>query len=645
MSSFYYYRYPTSDHFYKFYFLLITLFSCTAAFGQTERITSFDSQIRIDTSGDVYITETIKVISNGEEIKRGIYRSLPLTRVIADQPTQRIKYDIIKVSKDGQESPYHTEKNGGFLMIYIGAEDVFLDPGNYTYEIAYKSARQIGFFEKYDEIYWNATGTQWIFPIDSVTATVELPAGVRLFQNACYTGPVGSTESNCTFSTSGQSNLKWTASGLGPEEGLTIAAGFSKGFIAPPPKPGFLQKNSVLFLSLAGILGLFIYYYNNWRKYGIDPSRPTIYPQFNVPGDLSPASMGYIWKERMDNKFISSAIINLAVKGYLEIKEVETNQFLGLFKKKNYALVKKKAVDQNLPSEELKLMHNIFSGTEELLLDGKYDPSIAQMVRNFESEVTSQNDALVSKGNNNKLLIKPALILILGSLILSLLDWLLIEREGPIILIVFFAFVFLVIFFFLGRYLVNRFPLVKWIFGIIYVGMMILMYYIYSYDKEKEFHLNIYLIFGFIITGFFVTLIYQFLIRRPSEEKLNMQSLIEGFKMYMGAAEKNQLQHFNPPKMTPEIFEKLLPFAIILGVDEIWGEKFKSLLESMSIEPSSYHSGWYSGSYISPSAFGDSLNSSISSTMSSASTPPSSSGSGGGGSSGGGGGGGGGGGW
>ena len=149
----------------------------------------------------------------------------------------------------------------------------------------------------------------------------------------------------------------------------------------------------------------------------------------------------------------------------------------------------------------------------------------------------------------------------------------------------------------------------------------------------------------FIVLGFTSLIIYQFLIRRPSEKKLEKKSLIDGFKMYMGAAENEQLKFHNPPQMTPESFEKLLPFAMVLGVDEIWGKKFDALLTKMSTE---HKNNWYVGSSMNHFAMTSILNSSLTNSIQSAATKPSSSGSSGSGSggfSGGGGGGGGGGGW
>jgi uncharacterized membrane protein len=130
---------------------------------------------------------------------------------------------------------------------------------------------------------------------------------------------------------------------------------------------------------------------------------------------------------------------------------------------------------------------------------------------------------------------------------------------------------------------------------------------------------------------------------------------IEGFKMYLATAEQSRLEMLHPPERTPELFERYLPYAMALEVENEWGEQFTDVFAAAATgggEDNGYHPSWYHGrrgygGWSAPGRFASSLGSSIGSSISSAATPPSSSGSGsgGGGSSGGGGGGGGGGGW
>ena len=108
----------------------------------------------------------------------------------------------------------------------------------------------------------------------------------------------------------------------------------------------------------------------------------------------------------------------------------------------------------------------------------------------------------------------------------------------------------------------------------------------------------------------------------------------------------------HPPELTTELFEKYLPYALALDVENAWAEKFSSVLGRAATAPgqsNGYQPSWYHGTNRNLASIGDfagNLGSSIGSAVSSSSTAPgSSSGGSGGGSSGGGGGGGGGGGW
>ncbi|MDP2157662.1 MAG: DUF2207 domain-containing protein, partial [Nitrospirota bacterium] len=113
------------------------------------------------------------------------------------------------------------------------------------------------------------------------------------------------------------------------------------------------------------------------------------------------------------------------------------------------------------------------------------------------------------------------------------------------------------------------------------------------------------------------------------------------------ATGKDRMNMMNPLDRTPEVFEKFLPYALALDVEQQWAEQFSEVLSRAAEK--GYQPSWYYGTSVgafSVIGFADSLGGAFANAVSSASTAPgSSSGSGGGGSSGGGGGGGGGGGW
>lgn len=608
-----------------------------------EKILSFHSDIDVDKNSGITVTEHIKVHSLGVNIKRGIYRALPLSRNLNNK-TKKVKYTILSIKKNGTEEDYHNKIEDGFLKIYVGNKDIILSPGDYEYEIKYTADHQIGFFNKYDELYWNVNGTYWDFDIDTISAKINLPEGGRIIQNSCYTGAYGSNSQNCTATVLSDNSIEWSATDLKANEGLTIAVGFNKGLMTPPPPPTFLEKFGILIGGFIIFLGLIFYYYTTWRKYGVDPEKPVVYPQFNVPENLSPASLGYIKSENFKNKYLTAAIVNLAVKGYVQIVEGEDSGLLGLFSSKTFTIKKLKEADESLPKEEINLMNTLFSNySDSVKFDGKYDSNIERVVTNFKQTLKFQHDKFLNEGNNSGKLVLPILLIIVVYALGLFLSYT-IYPEAEKVAIGIALFVILFVAFILVTFL---FKSLSWKFLIpipflIFFGIGGLITNGHEITEDTNFNIC----YIFIALAFTTLMIYQYLIRRPSEEKLKKKSLIEGFKMYMGAAENEQLKFHNPPQMTPQVFEKLLPFAMVLGVDEIWGKKFDDLLKNMATGTEYVHA-WYIGSSINHLSFANSLNSSLTNSIKSAATQPSSSGSGsgGGGFSGGGGGGGGGGGW
>lgn len=568
--------------------LLIT--SSFSLFSQSERVLSFHADIEVDTSSLITVKESIKIYATGNIFKRGITRSIPIVKRDSSGTTQILDYQILSVEKDGVSSKYHTEERNGNITIYVGEKSVFLDEGEYDYSITYRMSGQIGFFNDHDEIYWNVNGFGWDLPFGRLSSQITLPSGAKIKQNACYTGAYGSQSSNCDSRILSDNSIRFDAENIRPRENLTVAVGFNKGIIRqppPPPPPTFFQRFGLVVLSgLISFLLLF-YYGFTWLKFGVDPEKPTVYPQFDVPENLTPASIGMIDKQRYYGDLITGSILNLAVNGFVKIEEDFEEHLFGLFKSKRYLIHKLRSDTQEPQNEEGVLLSKLFSSNSTLVLDGKYDKEVESAVKGFNSSLKKQHNSLIYQGMNFKYWLAPVLT----------------------ILAYIFFFIFLASNYFKGE---ND--------GLVF--------------------------FLFILVNIIFFLIYQYLIRKPTLGKLRLKSLIDGFKMYMSAAEEKQIAHFNPPELTPEIFEKLLPYAVVLGAEDVWGEKFQNLIDQ-SIVDQNYHPAWYVGNIVNFSAFNHSLNSSLSNSISNSATPPSSSGSGsgGGGFSGGGGGGGGGGGW
>jgi len=159
--------------------------------GAAERIVRFISDVDVQRNGDLIVTETIQVQAEGRTIRRGILRDFPTTYSRTDGSRVEVGFDVQSVARDGTAENFATERMDNGVRIRIGSADHLLNTGLHEYVIKYRTTRQIGFFDNFDELYWNATGTGWTFPIDFAEARITLPERVEFKQTALYTGPQG----------------------------------------------------------------------------------------------------------------------------------------------------------------------------------------------------------------------------------------------------------------------------------------------------------------------------------------------------------------------------------------------------------------------------------------------------------------------
>jgi uncharacterized membrane protein YgcG len=147
----------------------------------------------------------------------------------------------------------------------------------------------------------------------------------------------------------------------------------------------------------------------------------------------------------------------------------------------------------------------------------------------------------------------------------------------------------------------------------------------------------------------FLNAVFFHLLKAPTLKGRRVMDQIEGFKMYLSVAEKERLEILHPPEKPPDQFEKYLPYALALDVENEWSEQFAEVLALAQVDEQPYSPAWYQGRSwgdFRADRFVDTLGGAFVGAISSSSSPPgSASGSGGCGSSGGGGGGGGGSGW
>ena len=166
---------------------LAALAFCACANG-VEKVADFHSTIRIGADGVLTVLERIVVEAEGRDIQRGFLRDFPTDYRDRFGNEVKVPFEVVSVTRNGARETWSVGRFGNGERIRIGRADVLLTPGTHTYEITYRTARQVGHFSDHDELYWNVNGHGSAFPVDHISAEVywaakdkkQLPAGTYL---------------------------------------------------------------------------------------------------------------------------------------------------------------------------------------------------------------------------------------------------------------------------------------------------------------------------------------------------------------------------------------------------------------------------------------------------------------------------------
>lgn len=571
-------------------FLLLATLAWMLPAAAQERILDYRVEVDVRTDASIDVTEHITVRAEGQQIRRGIYRDFP-TRY-RDRYGNGVVVDlqVLGVERDGQPEPWFTEAMANGVRINTGGDD-FLPglPREFEFTLRYRTTRQLGFFEKHDELYWNAIGTGWAFAIDSAQVEVRLPGVVdpARMQLDAYTGPQGEVGQAARGEVISPGVARWTlTSPLAPREALTIALGFPKGLVVQPSRSErigwLLQDNRGLLVALAGFALLLAYCAWRWRAVGRDPEPGVIIARYAPPCDRSPAELRYLKRMRYDPRCLTADLLAGAVAGAAEIEREK-----GLLFGDTWSLA------QGPGSSEEAMPFTVRALLGKLLPAGRTKIALkksSETARHMQAAMAVHTRALHSRLHGSHFQNNSA------------------DSVGAVVIAVLTGFL---------------------AFG--------------SAGGQAELAIA-----AVCVLMLVVVIVFAWLVKAPTPAGRKLLDEVEGLKLYLSVAERQELAAMpgpdQPPRLDAERYEALLPYAVALDVEQAWTGKFTLAVGAAAAAAATGAIRWYRGGGFNDigslaKAVGTGLNSSIAS----ASSPPgSSSGGGGGGSSGGGGGGGGG---
>ncbi|HEY7885565.1 MAG TPA: DUF2207 domain-containing protein, partial [Cellvibrionaceae bacterium] len=497
-----------------------------------------------------------------------------------------VDFEVVSVKRDGKVEPWFTENLSNGVRINTGNDNFLPTPLTTRYEIRYRTSRQLGFFDNHDELYWNVTGTGWAFAIESATARVQLPS------------EVAEDDLQLDYYTGPQGSRAKNARATVIEPGVvefatTDPLGQREGLTLVVGFPKGLVAEPT------GIKRLIWFLKDNRAQLLLLIGLIAVFAYY----------LHYWRREGRDPQ---------AGPVFARYYPPEDFSPGGLrYLSKTYYDDRCFAADLvQLSIKGLVAIHR-----EKKLLSDKW--TLEQLKDVSDEHLTPSEQALFTHVfiAGKKIELIQVNHSVLGAA-KTAHQKALKQRFKP-------------------RYFIDNTAItVKGCLAS--VALLAMGFWLVSNTASFTF-------WGLLLALVLLNVVFGWLMRRPTIEGRRLLDHIEGLKLYLKVASKDdiaRLEHRNSdePPLDAERFESLLPYALALDVEEAWTDKFTHAVGIEAANQATSRMGWYHGAIAGGglAALSSDLGNALSSQIASSSSPPGSSSGGGGGSSGGGGGGGGG---
>ncbi len=240
---------------------------------RAEEILDFTQKIIINKDGSLEVSEII-IYNFGDEGKNEFFRDIPYKYKVKEKNYHLQIKNISVVNSQGEKYNFKILKQDDNQRIKIWGKDLIFS-GRQIYQINYTVKKAFGFFDNYDELYWNVTGYDFGAKIRQSKSTVVLPDKVNEedINIECFSGIYGSTD-NCVSkryvyeAANKVKEIVFIDDVLQTRKGFAIVVSLPKNIVL---QPSFFEK-SLDIMSNIYIFGffllIFIFFYYLWIKVG-----------------------------------------------------------------------------------------------------------------------------------------------------------------------------------------------------------------------------------------------------------------------------------------------------------------------------------------------------------------------------------------
>ena len=484
------------------------------AWARSYHVTKFNANIHVDEDGSARITEQITFAFSGQF--NGVYRFIPVEYPGPNGTNYSLFLKVESIRENDTPLKFEKHTTDGSLKLKIFIPDAF--NATRTVDIAYTVLNATKFLDNHDEFYWNVTGNDWEVPIESASATISFPAETSGQMRAqAFGGVYGSNhQENC--SVEGPVVSCETANPLPMHGGLTVDVYIPQGILHKPSSVTrlgwFIRSNPIVTLPLWAFAVMFTLW---WLK-GRDPNPGmSVAPMYAPPDKMGPAEAGTLVVDRVEPRDITAVLVDLAVRGYIKIVEVDHKGLLVSHKDYELQLLKDQAQWGDLSDYERTMLQNVFEG-------GK-TTHVSELRNRFYTAVPTLKSQ------------------ILGAL----------KRKGMYTLDPDSA----------AGY---------WVLGALIVAVP---YALMQWAGIADFFNSLTAAIPSIIIAALIVLLFGRQLTAKSTLGAKTRIEVLGFEEFMNRVDADRLK-----RMPSDTFEKFLPYAMALGVEHRWAKAFDGIVQN-----------------------------------------------------------------
>jgi uncharacterized membrane protein len=481
------------------------------------RISRFDTSITVSPDGTASISEHLNIVFVGSF--QGIYRDIPIEYPGPHGSNYRLFLTVTSVTDAyGKKLKYQSSTQNGNRHLKILVPDAQDTIRNVV--INYRVTNAIRWFDDHDELYWNVTGNDWPVPIDAARALIMFPPNADGNLRAqAFTGSYGSTTQDAKVEVQRNNVFIESNNPLSMREGLTADVYISKGVLHQPS--AFTQAMWFLRSNPIVLLPLwaFIVMFFFWWTKGRDPKPGmSVAPMYEPPRDMTPAEVGGLLDDEVHPRDITATLVDLAVKGYLKIEETDSKILLFTHRDYTFHRLKEASEWTSLAAHERVMLNHLFSNNATQV-------RLSELKNQFYVAIPTMKENIMS------------------------------TLKGK------------------GMYSVDPESAHGYVIaGILLTAAPFVLAQVFGWGSMFDAPL---LLIASAIIAVIIVLIFARIMTAKSLKGVRTKVEILGFQEFVNRVDADRLK-----RMPPDTFEKFLPFAMALGIENRWAKAFQGIVQN-----------------------------------------------------------------